>query len=219
MRKYLVKYKDKFGKERTEISSDGRTMHLVLRGIEFEGSDFEMLEGKIDDNKFEYEKYQDCLGDLTNFELEVNFPIRIVWDKTDTIESLTAFIRTGKEVETSVFLMLRTKFGIFRNTKNYGWFEEALIEIQNSLPENTHIKTCLSCKYSSYHPLGNGMFGGLKCFKNLKLETDTIRSKDDLMNLWDKGCKEKTIFNTQEVFDCPEHQFISKSDWMYKDLL
>jgi len=40
MRKYLVKYKDKFGEEKTEISSDGATMSLILRGIKFEGDDF-----------------------------------------------------------------------------------------------------------------------------------------------------------------------------------
>ncbi|MDW7691874.1 DUF6304 family protein [Flammeovirgaceae bacterium SG7u.111] len=216
MIEYAAKYKDKFGEEKTKVYSDGTTMHLVLRGIKFEGSDFEMLEGKVDDKKFEYEKYQEsCLGDLTNFELEIDFPIIIIWNNDPVIGNLNASIVTGKE--SNVFLELKTKFGKFQNTKNCGWFEDALVEIQKMLPQKAQIKTCLSCKYSSYHPVGSGMFGGLSCFKNLRLEADNICNKDDLMILWEKGCREKTIFNVQEVFDCSEHQFITKNDWTYKD--
>ena len=61
------------------------------------------------------------------------------------------------------------------------------------------------------------MFGGLNCFRDLKDEINKISNKGDLMNLWDKGYKEKTTFNVQEIFDCPEHEFETKSDWRYKD--
>jgi len=72
-------------------------------------------------------------------------------------------------------------------------FEDSMIEIQNMLPKDTHIKTCVSCKYSSYYPLSSGMFGELYCFKKLKTYFKNVSDKQDLMNLFDNGSKEKKI--------------------------
>lgn len=224
MRKYPIKFVDKFGEEESEISSDGSDMHLTLRGIKFEGSDFEGLSGAVDATKFDYEIFQDGSGDLTNFRMEVTFPIKIDHDSKIHTEQFTVNIEVGKELEIDGLdsivhtAELDTPFGKFNSTKKMEWFEGAVIEIQNMLPEKTQIKTCLSCKYSNYHPVGNGMFGSLYCFKKLKNETSAIRDKYDLMNLWtEEAVKNKDICSVQEIFDCPEHQFITKADWTYKD--
>ena len=42
-RTYLTKYRDKNGEEMTSISNDGRTLSMVVRGVEFRGSDFDSL--------------------------------------------------------------------------------------------------------------------------------------------------------------------------------
>lgn len=216
MRKYSVKYKDKYGEIKTEIDTDGNTMNLTLRGIEFKGVDFEGLEGKIDESKFEYVIYENGIGDLTNFELTVAIPINIIWNGKEVIGNITAFVSTGNE-NSIVRLKLKTEFGIFEDEKEYGYFEDALLGIQKKLPKNTKIKTCLSCKYSNYHPVGNGMFGGLNCFRNLKKDVEKICDKSDLMNLWDKGVENNSTFNVQEVFVCNEHKFVTQNDWVYKD--
>lgn len=43
-RTYLTKYRDKNGEEMTSISNDGRTLSMVVRGVEFRGRDFDSLE-------------------------------------------------------------------------------------------------------------------------------------------------------------------------------
>ncbi len=51
----------------------------------------------------------------------------------------------------------------------------------------------------------------------MKNKLNTMINKHDLMNLWKKEALEKEeIFNVQEIFDCSEHQFITKGDWAYK---
>jgi len=216
MKKYTAIYKDKFGEIETEIYSDGSDMYLILRDIKFEGSDFEGLEGDIDKSKFEYTIYKDGSGELTNFELTITIPIDIIWESKEIIGNLIAFVATGNK-KSVVRLSLKTEFEIFADEKEYGYFENALIGIQKIMPKNTKIKTCLSCKYSNYHPVGNGMFGGLNCFKNLKEDVENVCNKTDLMNMWDKGFKNNKSFNVQEIFVCNSHKFVTKNDWVYKD--
>ena len=224
MRKYPVLYIDKFGKEETEISSDGSSMGLTLRGIQFKGIDFEGLEGEVDENKFQYQFYEKGLAELTNFRIEVLFPIKINYKNKIISEKIKFTIEVGEGVEieglNSVVntVELDTFFGNFKTNKKVEWFEDAIIEIQNLLPKNTEIITCLSCKYSNYHPVGNGMFGSLYCFKKIKNKVKTFSNKHDLMNVWTKKAINKNeIFNVQELFDCADHKFISKEDWTYKD--
>jgi len=224
MRKYPIKYTDRFGTEETEIYSDGSMMYVTLRGIQFEGSDFEALEGHIDTKKFDYAIYQNGSGELSNYRLQVHFPIKMIHNRRITNETLQFEIEVGKNLEIKGLdpivnaIELNTSFGNFKSTKEIDFFEDAIIDIQNKLPFQTKIISCLSCKYSNYHPVGNGMFGSLYCFKKLKTEVASFKNKHDLINLWTKEAIDKEdIFNVQEIFDCPEHQFITKEDWTYKD--
>ncbi|GGG52442.1 DUF6304 family protein [Bizionia arctica] len=216
MKIYSAKYKDKFGELETKIYSDGSSLNLTLRGIQFEGTDFEGLEGIVDESKFEYVLYENGIGDLTNFELMAVIPVNIVRNKKEIIGNLETFIATGNN-NSVVRLKLETEYDTFLSEKEYGYFEDAIIGIQEKLPENTKIKTCLSCKYSNYHPIGNGMFGGLNCFKNLKEDVENVSGKSDLMVMWDKGMENKKTFNVQETFVCDDHKFVTKNDWVYKD--
>jgi len=216
MKKYQIKYKDSFGEEQTEIATDGSMLYFTLRGVEFEGIDFESLEGEVDIGNFQYEMYQDGSGYLTNFELIVIIPIDIVREGKEIIENLIAFVATGSG-KSIVRLKLETEYGIVTGKKEYGYFEDAIIEIQKKLPKNTKIKTCLSCKYSNYHPVGNVMFGGLNCFKDVKEDLEKVYNKYDLMKIWDKGIENKDTFNVQETFVCEDHKFVTKHDWVYKN--
>ncbi len=216
MKKYPATYKDRRGAENTEIFSNGSRLFLILRGISFSGTDFELLEGEIDEFQFEYEKHSDGSATLTNFKLEVDFLIQLTVTDDYKIVHLKAQIATGGERESHVYLKLNTTKGVFKNTKSYGFFEDALIEIQHFLPERVDIKTCLSCRYSNYHPVGNGMFGGLYCFKKVKAEAEMISNKYELMALWEKAVIEQKLFNVNEVFLCSEYELVKKGDWTYK---
>ena len=86
MRKYLATYQDKRGTEMIEIKSNGSEMFFTLRGIDFDGPDFDQLTAnKIDDTKFDYEMFQDGSGDVTNFKLTITIPIQLFNTKTDKI--------------------------------------------------------------------------------------------------------------------------------------
>lgn len=213
MKKHLAKYKDKFGIEDTELLSDGSSLYLTLRGITFSGVDFELLEGLLDESKFEYEKYCDGSATLTKFELTVHLPIILINEGNDYTANLKAIVNVGNKKYLPVYLELDTTYSTFK-VSNMD-FEGALIAIQRLLPERTDIKTCLSCKHSNYHPLGNGMFGSLHCFK--KVEDEKFSDKSELMHLWEKAVLEQKLFNVNEVHVCSEHQLVPKSDWTYKD--
>ncbi len=227
MRKYIATYQDKRGTETVEIKSDGSEMFFTLRNIDFDGPDFDQLTAsEIDNSKFDYEMFQDGSGDITNFKLILTIPIQLFNSETDTIfiENLTARIEVGETTTIKGLdhelscLTLNASFGEFKIEKKLEWIEDALIGLQNQLPENIYLKTCLSCKYSNYSPYGNGMFGNIYCFKKLKKELKQVKQKHDLLNLWTAEAVEKgDVFSVQETFDCPEHQLPIKTDWYYKD--
>lgn len=227
MRTYPAIYQDKRGTENVIITSDGSNMFFTLRGIDFEGSDFEMLGAEeIDDAKFDYEMFQDGSGDITNFNLTITIPIQLfnADTKNTFTENLVVHIEVGETTTIDgldselTSLLLTTSFGEFKVEKKLEWMEDALIALQNQLPKNIYLKTCLSCKYSNYHPVGNGMFGGLCCFKNHKAELRQMNNKYDLMNLWtEERVKNESLFFVQETFDCPDHQLPTNEDWFYKD--
>jgi hypothetical protein len=219
MRKYQTIYKDKFGIEKTEIISNGSELNIQLRGLDFSGRCFELLEGKLDKMKFEYEVFNEnqVLGDLTNCNFIVTFPVTFLKHNKEVKEHIQADIVIGERYNYGVKLILKfSEFDIL-NTNRYDFFEDALINIQDQLPNYMILKTCLSCRYSHYHPLGNAMYGGLFCFKAIKEKMDKIKEKNSLLNLY--GINQYNIKGTpvQETFDCDEHNFISENDFNYSN--
>lgn len=219
MRKYKTIYSDKYGTEKAEIQSDGSEMKITLRGIDFEGTCFEILEGEIDKEKFDYQEYEGNgnLGDLINCKFQVEIPIKLIDNKHEFTETVHAEVQTEENDDHGVFLRLSINKTTISNTKKFGWFEGALIDIQKQLPKNVKIKTCLSCKYSHYSPFGSSMFGNLYCFKKLKERTAKVNDKISLFDIWEIAYKENKLYYVQETFDCEEHEFVEENDWVYKD--
>lgn len=227
MREYQVRYHDKRGSEHLMIKSDGENIYFRLRDIDFEGSSFDILTGDIDFNKFDYELFEDPQGDLTNYSLDVQIPIQLedrsTADARVFTEIVACHIEVGEQFKTEGLgningLQLTTSFGTFTVDDKIEWFEDTLVALQKQLPDNIYLKTCISCKYSNYHPVGNGMFGSLCCFKNYKKELLRFRDKHDLMALWTgERVKDESLFFVQETFDCTEHQLPTEEDWYYKN--
>ena len=219
MRKYQTTYKDKFGIEKSEILSDGSELNINLSNLDFSGRCFELLEGKIDKMKFEYEVFEEneALGDLTNCQFIVNFPVKLFKHKKVITELIQADIVIGENNNYGVKLTLKSKEFDILNSNRYDFFEDALINIQKQLPNDVVLRICLSCKYSHYHPLGNTMFGGLFCFKAIKEKIDEIKTKDSLLNLYEMNHNDFKGIPVQETFDCTEHIFISENDFNYSN--
>ena len=206
-------YKDQYGTVKTDLKTDGHKLYLTLRDIAFEGVDFESLEGKRDSSKFDY-----CLeyDDLTNFTMEVVFPLTIVHHQVEIVHKLECTIVVKHKELTKIDAKLVGSFGLL-TLRNQEEFEYVLINLQKKLPKNHSIKSCLSCRYADYHPVGNGIFGGLHCFVNLKEEVLRVTDKFEFMDLWtDEHVANETIFNVQETFLCGKHEFVQEADWVYK---
>lgn len=220
LKKYLVKYTDKFGSLKSEVISHGSNLRLELRNTIFEGREFESLETKETKGNFEFNSY----NELTNFELEIEIPIIIGHLKNnfngELILKLEKSIENKKDYGVELVIKeatFKTVFGENLFARNMYNFEYLMIDMQKTLPENYEIKTCISCKYSNYHPCGNSEFGDLVCFKNVKNKFEKIKDKSGLMNLWDEARENNQIFNVNEIYECADHEFIGENDWTYKD--
>jgi len=220
MKEFSTLYTDKFGTEQTDFQSNGSELRIKLRGIDFKGDCFESLEGEIDERKFEYVKFGEedsKFGDLTNCRFYIEIPIKLIKKEEEITKLLQADIQIDQSKNYGINLTINSNPNPISNSKRFGYFEDALVEIQEQLPKDEKIKSCLSCKFSHYSPFGNGMFGDLYCFKKIKEKTSEIKDKISLFAVWELAHKEDKLFNVQETFDCDEHQFIESDDWNYSN--
>ena len=82
-----------------------------------------------------------------------------------------------------------------------GWFEDELLEIQNQLPEDVFLKSCINCQFSDYSPYGHTAFGAMMCFRNIKEEYNKVHSKEDFWKVYDRYDR-----IVQETFVCDEFE-------------
>ena len=209
-----LRYKDKNGTVNTNLEIDGHRLNVQLRGIELEGLDFESFESKEKNSIFNYSDF----GDLTNFSMEFVLPMSVLALPSNTrVEQLSCKIVAKNKAETKIDLKLITSKDSWE-VKNKRDFEYALIDLQKLLPKGDFLKSCLSCRYSHYHPVGNGIFGSLHCFSLLQEEALKISDKFELMNLWtDEAVENELIFNVQETHLCDRFELVKRDDWVYKD--
>ncbi len=219
MPQFKAIYTDKFGTEKSEFYSNGSELKIELRGIEFRGNCFEVLEGKMEKEKFEYVEFKDEkeIGDLTNCKFNLEIPITITKGEREITKLLETEVQLAKSEDSGILMKIESEINPISTSKRFGYFEDALIDIQNQMPNDEKIKTCLSCKFSHYSPYGNGMFGYLFCFKKIKEKTNQIQDKDSLFDVWELAGKEENLFNVQETFVCEEHEFITDEDWNYSN--
>ena len=126
-------------------------------------------------------------------------------------------VQIGKFESYGINLQIKLETNSISTSKRFGYFEDAIIDIQNQLPNDEKIKCCLSCKLSHYNPYGNGMFGYLFCFKKIKEKTNQIEDKDSLFDVWELADKKGKVFSVQEIHLCEEHEFITDKDWNYSN--
>ena len=92
----------------------------------------------------------------------------------------------------------------FRSGRMRYDFEEALRDIQRALPRAARLRACVSCAWSDYSPLGNGLRAGLACFRDAKdryRRVDAKHGPTGIFAIWD----DLTEF-VQETWLCPEFE-------------
>ncbi|MBA2544438.1 MAG: hypothetical protein H0V17_32650, partial [Deltaproteobacteria bacterium] len=75
------------------------------------------------------------------------------------------------------------------------------LDLQQKLPEGGYLRACIGCGLSDYSPIGNGLFGGLACFRETKTAYRAVSTKTGLFAIWDS----LTEF-VQETYVCPEFE-------------
>jgi hypothetical protein len=202
---YPARYTDRYGAEPTSIANDGATLSMVVRGVVFEGSDFDSLEpvaGTDPDRLASFTLQQESLCSCV---IEADIPIPVATPGGTEEGVVMARLELGNPAPKGgldrehLTLELRVGGRAFTSSGRSGWFEDEMLDVQGQLPPGTYLRACINCAYSDYSPVGHGLFGGLACFRDNKAGYLAVRSKADLFRVWGT----MTGF-VQETYLCPE---------------
>ncbi len=199
-------YSDAHGSEQITIVNDGETLSLSVRGVEFAGADFDLLEPKeaTPDQLQQFTLFHGCLA-ACRIQCRMPVPVRV----RDDLRSgwLSIDLRMGAPIETGTIerdelrIVLEYDDQRFAGRGTSGWFEDELLSIQAQLPEGVFIKACINCLYSDYSPYGHGRFGSMMCFRNLKAEYLRVTTKDEFWSVHER--RDRLV---QETYLCPEFE-------------
>lgn len=205
---YPATYVDGRGEVRTVMHNDGHELCLTVRGVSFVGTDFDDL--KPQDQELDLKELPFTLtpgGELCQCQIGLDMPVELADGELLEQGILHVWLELGRAREDggldkeSVTIRLGHHGRVYSSGLSEGWFEVALDKLGASLPEGVYIKSCVNCAYSDYHPAGSPMFGGLACFRDVKVEYGLINGKAGLMDLW--GHKTQLV---QETHVCPQFE-------------
>lgn len=201
---WITRYRDRGGQEVTTIVKEGRSLLMVVRGVEFRGDDFDSFEpANVTDPKLSGFRLSN--GILCSCVLEVDFPVPIRSSDGDINGLLTMTLDKGDPTWDGKIdrqeLRLKLKLGeeMFVSRRKSGWFEDELLDIQKQLPSQEYMKACINCAFSDYSPYGHGLSGDLACFRDNKQAYLLVSSKNGLFAIWNT----MTEF-VQETYLCGE---------------
>ena len=203
---YPAKYKDKYGTVETGIVNDGEELSIIIRDVEFIGSDFDSFESKggIPQDKLK-DFTIDRNGWLVDFTLECDIPIKIGKDDQtfSTILEMKLILGSptpkGGVDKEDLRLKLMFEYDIIESGGKSGWFEDELLDIEKQLPDGYFLKCCFGCLFSDYSVYGHGLFGSMMCFRDIKDDYIKVKTKSEFMDIMHKMTE-----NVQETFLCPE---------------
>jgi hypothetical protein len=202
---YHAKFSDAHGCEETVITNDGVILRMCIRGVQFEGADFNSLEPSQDTLQEQLRQFTLNHNELCSCRIECEIPIRISDHGGNSAATLSVELTLGEPApkgwldREELHIVLTSDHGRFAGSGRSGWFEGELLEIQSQLPDGVHMLACINCLYSDYSPCGHGAFGCMMCFRNLKAEYLTVKSKQDF---W--AVHKRYDRMVQETYLCPE---------------
>jgi Family of unknown function (DUF6304) len=202
---YPAKYRDRFGEEITTIENDGKSLRMILRGIEFKSSmldDWEAMTEISPAGSFSLHR-----GELCAYVSELEMPASIVQNSDVLSGMLRVHLELGEPSANGGLdredLQLELVFDdrSFKSCGKHGWFEDELLEIHQALPSETYLKSCFNCAFSDYSPVGFRLFGCMACFQNSKQEYRSLAGKAAFFELQDRIAEQ-----VQETYLCPEFE-------------
>jgi len=205
MDSYPATYTDVHGTEATVITNDGETLCITIRGVEFKGSDFDLLEPCDDATPDQLKGFSLNQNELCSCRIECAIPILISDRGNPSQGTLTVDLILGDPGprgslnRQELQITLACDHGEYAGSGKSGWFEDELLEIQAKLPDGVFMQACINCLYSDYSPCGHGTFGGMMCFRNLKTAYLKVKSKADFWSIHNRYDR-----IVQETYVCPE---------------
>jgi hypothetical protein len=195
-------YSDSRGNESIVIQNDGKTLRTRIRGVDFEGNDFDSLGALSEASDFVLQH-----GDLCDCTIAVDFPARLIAPEGVRTGLIHAEIilgapddRGGIKSELIQLTMNEPEFSASTTGKS-GWFEDELLSIAAQLPKGFALQACITCGLSDYSPYGHGSFGCLACFKNAKEDYRLVSSKAGIFAIWNRMTE-----YVQETHYCSEYE-------------
>jgi hypothetical protein len=179
---YLTKYQDKFGLETTTILNNGKKLKMTLRGIEFEGDDFDSFEpmpgySTTQLMPFLWQQGKKQIEGLTvdtqwlsRYRLECEMPMPVGVEHSIVQGALLVHLQMAgfQDNKSKLWLELIYENELIRSKgEGGGFFDVELMDIQNALPPNVYLKACFRCIFSDFGPY-QGMFGSLGCYRGNK---------------------------------------------------
>jgi len=204
---YPARFTDANGTEETTIMNDGETLRMTLRGVTFQDTMFDSFEPVEGTDPSLLEHFSLTGNELCSCRIECRIPIPIDVDGKDTQGVLSCQIDLGSPGKTGGLETEELKIVLRHDGRDYssggtsGWFKDELLDIQKQLPGHAYIRACINCLFSDYSPYGNGMFGCMMCFRNLKQEYLKVKSKGDFWSVHDRY--ERFV---QETYVCEEFE-------------
>lgn len=140
--------------------------------------------------------------------------IKVMLDEVLQDASFSMYRNMDKDIEKFRGAYLSVGDNNYAHLNTYIGVEDLIINLQEGLPENIKMQTCFFCRYSSYNVAGNDNFGDLNCFKHCKERCKAVKSKDDMIDLWQTEYTK--ITKVEETFYCDEFEAIEKSNYVFK---
>jgi hypothetical protein len=202
---YKGTYTDQHGSEALEFHNDSTTLTATIRGVVFSGNDFDSLEPTLEARPESVASFTLSSGHLCRCTFTLDIPIPVVLSNSVTTGILTAMLDLGAPATNGGIeheqLLLALSWRDLRivSSGGTGYFENELLDIQNQLPEGAYIQACINCRYSDYSPYGNGLFGNMLCFRNIKDEYLRVTSKEEFWAVY--GREERQV---QETYLCEQ---------------
>jgi Cysteine-rich CPCC len=152
--------------------------------------------------------------DVRKAEEEKQFEVRVSIDNAVVMAKLTTWRNMDWDVEKFRNIQIEIRDEIFSIIDTFTDFENMLIALQKSLPENYKMEMCFFCRFSAYMPAGNDNFGDLDCFKNCKSKFIEADEKLKLIEVY--RTEKERIEKVEETHYCEEFKPYNREDWVYK---
>lgn len=203
---WYFRYIDNEGSVETVVNVVDDKMSVIVDGNQLIGGSFDLLEIESND---EAVRDRFTLSDNVICDCKIECKIPILFCKVDKCEpkELVMVLTLGKPLLNGFLDKEECKLSIEYDSKSYmssgrsGLFEDEMTELIRKLPEGINIQCCLTCQYSDYSPYGQGLFGTMMCYRNMKEEYMAVDSKDAFLVIHDDY--EQMV---QETYHCSEYQ-------------